>query len=87
MPSAIQDAEHMYASFRHMLDFELEHDVRYYWEHPHVLLLHVRPPRPRASSTRSAVERVMWSTDFPHNESTFGYSESSLAVGGRRRRS
>jgi predicted TIM-barrel fold metal-dependent hydrolase len=24
------------------------------------------------------VDRVMWSTDYPHNESTFGYSRSSL---------
>ena len=25
------------------------------------------------------VENVMWSSDYPHNESTFGYSEQSLA--------
>jgi predicted TIM-barrel fold metal-dependent hydrolase len=25
------------------------------------------------------VERVMWSTDFPHNESTYGYSNASIA--------
>jgi predicted TIM-barrel fold metal-dependent hydrolase len=24
------------------------------------------------------VENVMWSSDYPHNESTFGYSEKSL---------
>jgi predicted TIM-barrel fold metal-dependent hydrolase len=29
---------------------------------------------------RIGLDRVMWSTDFPHNESTFGYSESSLAA-------
>jgi predicted TIM-barrel fold metal-dependent hydrolase len=26
------------------------------------------------------LDRVMWSTDFPHVESTFGYSERSLAA-------
>jgi predicted TIM-barrel fold metal-dependent hydrolase len=26
------------------------------------------------------VENVMWSSDYPHNESTFGYSEKSLAT-------
>ena len=26
------------------------------------------------------VDRVMWSTDFPHNESTYGYSNKSLAA-------
>jgi predicted TIM-barrel fold metal-dependent hydrolase len=26
------------------------------------------------------MDKVMWSSDYPHNESTFGYSERSLAV-------
>ena len=26
------------------------------------------------------VDRVMWSSDYPHNESTWGYSEKSLAT-------
>jgi predicted TIM-barrel fold metal-dependent hydrolase len=26
------------------------------------------------------IERVMWSSDFPHNESTYGYSSQSLAA-------
>ena len=34
---------------------------------------------------RIGVDRVMWSSDYPHNESTFGYSEQSLASRGRRR--
>jgi predicted TIM-barrel fold metal-dependent hydrolase len=29
---------------------------------------------------RIGIERAMWSTDFPHNESTFGYSGESLAA-------
>jgi predicted TIM-barrel fold metal-dependent hydrolase len=29
---------------------------------------------------RIGVDRVMWSSDYPHNESTFGYSEQSLAA-------
>jgi predicted TIM-barrel fold metal-dependent hydrolase len=29
---------------------------------------------------RIGVDRVMWSTDFPHNESTYGYSNQSLAA-------
>jgi predicted TIM-barrel fold metal-dependent hydrolase len=28
---------------------------------------------------RIGTDRVMWSTDFPHNESTYGYSGESLA--------
>jgi predicted TIM-barrel fold metal-dependent hydrolase len=29
---------------------------------------------------RIGIDRVMWSTDFPHNESTYGYSRESLAT-------
>jgi predicted TIM-barrel fold metal-dependent hydrolase len=28
---------------------------------------------------RIGVDKVMWSTDFPHNEGTYGYSNESLA--------
>jgi predicted TIM-barrel fold metal-dependent hydrolase len=28
---------------------------------------------------RIGVDRVMWSSDYPHNESTFGYSRRSLS--------
>ena len=41
---------------------------------------------PRSWSIRSALElidrvgvdKAMWSTDFPHNESTYGYTAESL---------
>lgn len=26
------------------------------------------------------IDKVMWSSDYPHSESTFGYSERSLAA-------
>jgi predicted TIM-barrel fold metal-dependent hydrolase len=29
---------------------------------------------------RIGIDRVMWSSDYPHNESTFGYSEQSLTA-------
>jgi predicted TIM-barrel fold metal-dependent hydrolase len=76
--SAIQDAEHMYVSFRHMLDFELEHDVRHYWE-THMYSSFMLDPLGLNLIDEIGVGRVMWSTDFPHNESTFGYSQGSLA--------
>jgi predicted TIM-barrel fold metal-dependent hydrolase len=77
--SAMQDAEHMHASFRHMLDAEIEHEVRYYWEN-HMYSAFVLDPLGLDLIDQIGVERVMWSTDFPHNESTFGYSENSLAA-------
>ena len=32
VPTALQDAEHMLASYRHMFNHQLEHDVRHYWD-------------------------------------------------------
>ncbi|ORA97832.1 hypothetical protein BST30_26665, partial [Mycobacterium mantenii] len=29
---------------------------------------------------RIGVNKVFWSSDYPHNESTYGYSEKSLAT-------
>ena len=90
VPSALQDAEHIAASFRHMADLKVQHEPTYYWEQPHVRLVHGRPAGARTCFAHIGVDRVMWSTDFPHNESTYGYSNKSLAVGrrrgGRRRR-
>jgi len=79
VPSAIQDADHMYASFRHMLDHEMEHEAGWYWRH-HMHSAFMLDPLGLDLIDRIGVDRVMWSTDFPHNESTFGYSERSLAA-------
>ena len=79
VPSAIQDAEHMYASFRHMLDTDLEHDISYYWN-THMYSAFMFDPLGLELVDRIGRDRVMWSSDFPHNESTFGYSEKSLAA-------
>jgi predicted TIM-barrel fold metal-dependent hydrolase len=77
--STIQDAEHMYASFRHMIDAEIEHDVRYYWDN-HMHSSFMVDPLGLELIDRIGLDRVMWSSDYPHNESTFGYSEQSLAA-------
>jgi predicted TIM-barrel fold metal-dependent hydrolase len=77
--SAIQDAEHMYASFRHLMDTDVEHDVKWYWDH-HMYSAFMVDPLGLELADRIGVERIMWSSDYPHNESTFGYSERSLAA-------
>jgi predicted TIM-barrel fold metal-dependent hydrolase len=77
--AAIQDAEHMYASFQHMLDAPVEHDVRHYWDH-HMYSSFMVDPLGLELIDEIGIDRVMWSSDFPHNESTFGYSEQSVAA-------
>jgi len=79
VPAAIQDAQHMYASFAHMLDVEVEHDAQYYWDN-NMYSSFMLDPLGLDLIDRIGADRVMWSSDFPHNESTFGYSERSLAA-------
>ena len=78
VPAALQDGEHLYASLQHMADHEIEHDVAHYWEH-HMYASFVVDPLGLEMIDRIGVDRVMWSSDYPHNESTFGYSDRSLA--------
>ena len=77
--AAIQDGTHMYASFQHMLDTPVEHDVRHYWDH-HMYASFMVDPLGLELVDQIGRDKVMWSSDYPHNESTFGYSEQSLAA-------
>jgi predicted TIM-barrel fold metal-dependent hydrolase len=77
VPTALQDAEHMLASYRHMLNHELQHPVRHYWD-DHMSASFMVDPLGLELIDKIGVDNVMWSSDYPHNESTFGYSEKSL---------
>lgn len=77
VPSAIQDAQHLSASFHHMGNLELQHDPQHYWD-THMCASFMVDPLGLELIDRIGVERAMWSTDFPHNESTYGYTTSSL---------
>jgi predicted TIM-barrel fold metal-dependent hydrolase len=79
VPTALQDAEHVLASYRHMLTDHPENDVRYYWEN-HMCASFMVDGLGLRYIDEIGVDRVMWSSDYPHNESTFGYSERSLAA-------
>jgi predicted TIM-barrel fold metal-dependent hydrolase len=79
VPAALQDAEHLYASLQHMADHPMEHDVEHYWR-THMYASFMVDPLGLALIDKIGVDRVMWSADYPHNESTFGYSEQSLAA-------
>lgn len=77
VPSALQDAEHLLASYQHMFNREVEHDIRHYWNN-HMSASFMVDPLGLKLIDEIGVDRVMWSSDYPHNESTFGYSEQSL---------
>jgi predicted TIM-barrel fold metal-dependent hydrolase len=77
--SALQDAEHISASFRHLGNLEAHHQPRYYWDN-HMVASFMVDPLGLALVDDIGIDRVMWSSDFPHNESTYGYSSQSLAA-------
>ena len=79
VPSALQDAEHIAASFQHLANLEVQHDPKHYWDN-HMSASFMVDPLGLELVDRIGVDRVMWSTDFPHNESTYGYSNESLAA-------
>jgi predicted TIM-barrel fold metal-dependent hydrolase len=78
VPSTIQDAQHIGASFEHLANLEWKLDPQEYWER-HMVASFMVDPLGLDLIDRIGVDRVMWSTDFPHNESTYGYSGESLA--------
>ncbi len=78
VPSALQDAEHIGASFQHLSNLKLRHEPRWYWEN-HMYASFIVDPLGLELIHHIGVERAMWSTDFPHNESTYGYSPNSVA--------
>ena len=79
VPWALQDAEHLVASVpAHVhLPTPARHPVLL--GHPHECVLHGRSAG-AAVDRRIGVDKIFWSSDYPHNESTFGYSEKSLAA-------
>ena len=79
VPAALQDAEHIAASFQHIATLKLQHEPTWYWEN-HMCASFMVDPLGLELLPHIGADRVMWSTDFPHNESTYGYTDESLAV-------
>jgi predicted TIM-barrel fold metal-dependent hydrolase len=79
VPPALQDAEHVLASYRHMLKHHPEHEIRRYWD-THMWASFMVDGLGLNQIDEIGIDKVMWSSDYPHHESTFGYSERSLAA-------
>jgi predicted TIM-barrel fold metal-dependent hydrolase len=75
--TALQDAEHLLASYQHMFNRKVEHDIRHYWD-KHMSASFMVDPLGLKLLDEIGLDNVMWSSDYPHNESTFGYSQKSL---------
>ena len=62
-----------------MDNLELRNDIAHYWE-KHMCSSFMIDPLGLELIDRIGMDRVMWSTDYPHNESTLGYSRNSLRL-------
>jgi predicted TIM-barrel fold metal-dependent hydrolase len=78
--SALQDADMWYESLKTMLRPEIKRRPSWYWFN-HCYATFMQDAAGLDLLHRIGADRVMWSTDYPHNESTLGYTRSAtLAV-------
>jgi predicted TIM-barrel fold metal-dependent hydrolase len=75
--TAIQDGRHSYASYQRIHNWQVQHDVEYYWRN-HMHSSFIFDELGLEMIDRIGPDRVMWSSDYPHNESSFGLTRSSL---------
>ena len=82
VPWALQDAEHLVASYQHMFNRPLEHDVRYYWD-THMSASFMVDPLGLQLIDQIGVDKVMWSQRLSAQRKHFRLLGE---VAGRRRR-
>ncbi len=75
--AALQDALHVDMSIRHIFNWKLHHDVRHYWD-THMMASFMIDPLGLELIDRIGADKVMWSSDYPHSESTFGFSKNAI---------
>ena len=77
VPSALHDADMIYSSFLSTMDPKLEHAPSHYWFR-NCYATFMTDPAGLDLLDRIGADRVMWTSDYPHLESTFGYTSSSI---------
>ncbi|MGZ5989003.1 MAG: amidohydrolase family protein [Rhizomicrobium sp.] len=75
--SMLHDADMAYNSFPSMMEPKLKHPPSWYWRN-HCYATFMTDPAGLELLHRVGPETVMWSSDYPHQESTFGYTRSSI---------
>jgi predicted TIM-barrel fold metal-dependent hydrolase len=75
--SMLHDADMIYNSFPTVMNPKLEHAPSWYWFN-NCYATFMTDPAGLELLHRIGPDRVMWSSDYPHQESTFGYSRSAI---------
>jgi predicted TIM-barrel fold metal-dependent hydrolase len=77
VPGMLHDADMIYNSFPTQVSPKLAHPPSWYWRH-HCYATFMTDPVGLSMLDRIGADRVMWSSDYPHQESTFGYTRSAI---------
>ena len=77
IPSMLHDADMAATHFRTSMVPQLAHPPSWYWKH-HCYATFMTDPVGLSMLDRIGPETCMWSSDYPHQESTFGYTRSSI---------
>jgi predicted TIM-barrel fold metal-dependent hydrolase len=75
--SMLHDADMIYNSFPTQVSPKLKHPPSWYWR-AHCYATFMTDPVGLSLLDRIGADRVMWSSDYPHQESTFGYTRSAI---------
>ena len=76
VPPALQDAEAQWDNFQGILD-PLEHRPSHYW-HNHCFATFQNDRLGLSQIDVIGADRVLWASDFPHSEGSYGYGRASM---------
>lgn len=75
--SMLHDADMAATHFRTSMNPQLKHAPSWYWRN-HCYATFMTDPAGLSLLDRIGAETCMWTSDYPHQESTFGYTRSSI---------
>lgn len=77
IPFALWSADKLYIEFQNAMEPRLGELPSYYW-HRQCYASFMRDPRGLEQIEHIGVDKVLWSVDYPHQESVFGSSQSLM---------
>lgn len=75
--SCLHDAEIVYGNQAQLSDWKLQHPPRYYWQ-KHCYTTFMSEPLGLKLIDYVGVDRVLWTSDYPHPESTLGFGWKAI---------
>jgi predicted TIM-barrel fold metal-dependent hydrolase len=77
VPGALQSASMIYECFQELIEPKINHHPRHYW-HNNCYTTFMHDPAGLRMLDTVGADRVMWSSDYPHLESTYGFGWTAI---------